>query len=195
MQGLLVTLNGEKLASVSVEGLNILNVTIHGDLLSPELASLDMSGGYYGENEKDKHLLWLNDIELSQGDEVEIFLLETTSTLFSGKTVNEIYPDAKNNSNSQTMDELFEELSQETKTREKILFEVTQPNGKILKLFTSGNDSNFNFLIMWKWLHPEQASVSLTTNSLIGIRDREKGKQLSKFNINYGQSAKLKIST
>ncbi len=195
MQGLLVTLNGKNLATVSVEGLNILNVNISGDLIGPEIASIDMSGGYYGEDEKDKHLIWLSDIEVSQGDEIEVTLLESTSTLFPGKTIDELYPDTKNNNTAQTIEELYEDLSQRTKLTDKFIFEIEQPNKEIIKSSTSGDDYAFNILVMWKWLHPERASVSLTTNSLAGIKDRKSGKQHSKFNLQYEQSAKFKIST
>jgi hypothetical protein len=43
--GLTITLNGTELVTVSSEGLNILNVRVHGDRIGPEFANLDVSGG------------------------------------------------------------------------------------------------------------------------------------------------------
>ena len=48
MVGFAVKINGTILVSVSNEGLNILNVRLSGDIHGPELAAIEVIGGYYG---------------------------------------------------------------------------------------------------------------------------------------------------
>ena len=70
------------------------------------------------------------------------------------------------------MDELFSELSEKPKTREKFLFNLTPPTGEPFQGCTDINDWMFHMNVMWKWLHPDKASVWLTSNSLEGVHNR-----------------------
>ena len=91
--GRAISLNGTELVTLSSEGLNILNVGVHGDRISPEFAKLDISGGLYGEGEEHKHFIWESDRAIAPGDNLEVSLLESATTTVPGKTIDELYPE------------------------------------------------------------------------------------------------------
>ena len=93
MAGLIVAINGKPIASVSVNGLNILTAQVHGDVLGEELAALDVYGGLYGQGDADKHLIWVSDQSVSAEDEVEIKFVENVSTSYRGRTIEELHPE------------------------------------------------------------------------------------------------------
>src|SRR5579875_2279984 len=92
--GLIVRINGRVIASVSSENLNIISVRIHGDVLSPEIAILDVTGGYYGGPDGTRHLLWVNEHEISEQDEIEVQFQDIAANSHAGRTIEELYPEA-----------------------------------------------------------------------------------------------------
>ena len=72
MAGLIVTINGEPLASVSDAGLNLIAVSVHGDVIAEEASTIEVRGGLYGQGDADTHLVWANGHEISSDDDVEI---------------------------------------------------------------------------------------------------------------------------
>ena len=192
MPGLTVALNGERLAAVSTEGSNVLSVRVQGDVVGPEFASLDVSGGLYGQGES-KHLTWVHERELSPGDEVEVGLLEAVETSHPGKTLEELFPNEPEPVGPwQPLEEVFEELSREPKVRERFSFSIEGPEG-VLTAATGPQDHSFGFSVLWNWLHPERVRVSLHSNTLEGVANRKGGTDHAEFVLHYGQHVKLRV--
>ena len=196
MAGLMVAVNGKSLASVSDEGLNIIAVQVHGDVVGEELAVIEVFGGLYGQGDADKHLIWIADHELSQDDEVGITFFEEISTSHKGKTIEELHPNSISNAKSgQTMDDLFEEISALPKVRERFTFVLVPPEGEMVRTSTGPEDYSFHLTAMWRWIKPSEARVSLTSNTLEKISKRESGSDHAAFALQFGQSVKLRIGT
>lgn len=196
MAGFQVTINGEPLAAVSNDGLNIIAVQVHGDVIGEELASVDVYGGNYGNGEADKHLIWISDHELSKDDEVEIAFSEEVPTSHPGKTIEELHPDSGEQDKScQSIEEMFEELATRPKLREKHTFELTPPDGEIIRKSTSNDDYSFHFSAMWRWIKPDEARISLTSNTLERIVKREDGSNHATLKLRYGQKVRLRIGS
>jgi len=53
----------------------------------------------------------------------------------------------------------------------------------------------FHCTAMWKWTKPEEARVSLTSNTLEGIEERTDGVKHAGFSLQYGQGVKLRVGT
>jgi hypothetical protein len=192
-QGLKVTLNGEELATISSDGLNMINVRVHGDRIGPELADLDISGGVYGE-EVGKHLIWMDGYTICPGDEVAVTLLENTFTTHPGKSIEELYPEElEQNQPLQTIGQVFLDLAKEPKIRDGFSFVVTLPSGENVHFNTRDNDHGFGFSVNWAWLHSEYARVSLTSNTLAGVANRENGESHIRFRLECGQQVKICI--
>jgi hypothetical protein len=192
MPGLAVTLNGERLAAVSTDGSNVLSVRVHGDVIGLEFASLDVSGGLYGEGES-KHLSWVHQRELAPGDEIEIELLDEIETSHPGKTIEELFPDEPEPMGPwQPLEQVFEELSREPKVREGFRFRIEGPSGEI-EATTQPGDHSFGFSVLWNWLHPERVRISLSSNSLEGVAKRAGGTDHANFLLHYGQRVRLRV--
>ena len=196
MAGLMVAINGKSLASVSDDGLNIIAVQIHGDVVGEELAVVEVFGGLYGQGAADKHLIWIADHEISQDDEVEITFVEEISTSHEGKTIEELHPESSSSAESgQSMHDLYEELSALPKVRERFTFNLVAPNGEMMRTRTGPDDYSFHLSAMWRWIKPTEARVSLTSNTLEKISKQEDGLDHAAFALQFGQSMKLRIGT
>jgi len=196
LPGFRVTINGKELVSVSVEGINILSILINGDVVSDELAELQVHGGYYSGSVDDTHFIWVNEHRIYEKDEIEIIFSESVTTSCRGKTIEDLYPKSEEQAvPSQTMEETFLELSNEPKVRDHFKFKLQPPLGEPIYVKTKEDDFSFNFNVMWKWLNPEKASIWLTSNTLDGIKERKNGINHAKLNLHYEQSVKFNVST
>jgi hypothetical protein len=65
-----VLLDGETLATVGTEGLDLVTVQVHGDTTQAEFAVLEMSGGIYPADGESTYLIWLNSLELRPGQAI-----------------------------------------------------------------------------------------------------------------------------
>ncbi len=196
MLGFRVNINGKELVSVSIEGINILSVQVNGDVYGDELAELQVFGGYYSGDKDDTHFIWVNEHRINEGDEIEIIFAESVTTSYPGKTIEELYPKTEEQKMAcQTLEETFSEISNEPKVRDNFILKLQLPSGEPIYSKTNINEFCFNFNVMWKWLHPEKASVWLTSNTLLGIKERKKGVSHTKLNLKLEQSVKFKVST
>ncbi|MBX3678494.1 MAG: hypothetical protein KF853_15880 [Rhodocyclaceae bacterium] len=192
--GLAISLNGKELVTISSDGFNILGVRVFGDRISPEFANLDISGGLYGEGEDQKHQIWEPDRVISPGDEIAVTLLEDSTTSSPGRTIDELYPEGKEPHGPwQPIEQVFHDLAQRPLVRERFAFIVTPPSGPSIHAQTLPDDHSFGFSITWVWLHPEQARVSLSSNTLEGIAKREGGSTHAEFRLQYGQRVKFRV--
>lgn len=194
ISGLAVSLNGKCLVTVSTEGLNILTVRVHGDVIGPEFASIDMSGGLYEGAKDDKHLIWLDEQEIGLGDEIEVAFLEEASTTDSGKTIEELCPDDEAQMGPwQSRESIFEDLATKPKVREWFAFWLSLPSGETINSRTGANDHSFGFSVVWDWTRPDTAQVSLGSNSLEGIKHRQGRTEHARFRLQYGQNVKFRV--
>lgn len=195
MPGIIISNNGIKLAAVSTEGLNIVSANIVGDILGEELSSIQVHGGLYGVGENDKHLIWLSDVHLQEGDSVNIEFVASIENSHEGKTIEEFFPESGQGPQKQeSLEELFNDLSGQAKYRNGFSFTLDSDD---LKIFSSTESNVFSFMCsaMWRWLYPEELKISLSSNSLERIRNREGGISHGELRLKYGQSANLQIKS
>lgn len=194
MPGLAVTVNGREIATVSTEGYNLLNVRVAGDLVSDEFASLDVSGGLYGEGEKSQHLTWVNLMPLGPGDEIAVTFLQEATTSHSGRTLEELFPDDEQPMGPwEPLEKIFEDLAKEPKVRDQFEFVITPPDGDPIRTTTRPGDHSFGFSVGWAWTSPDRARVSLSSASLEQIAKRIAGTDLAQFKLQMGQGVKLRV--
>jgi len=194
MPGFIVTLDGKRLVAVSTEGLNVLTVRVHGDVIGPEFAFVDVSGGHYGDEQYNKHLIWVNEREIDPGDEVEVAFRKETLTSEPGKTIEELYPGHEAEVGRwQSVEEVFKDLAKTPKVREQFAFQVVSPSGEVIKSRTEANDHGFGFSVLWDWTHPDIARVSLTSSSLAAVENRQGGTKHARIRLKLDQSVKLRV--
>ena len=194
MPGLVVTLNGKLLVSVSTEDLNVLTVRVHGDVIGPGFASVELDGGHYGDVKNNKHLIWLNGREIDPGDEIDVEFAKETLTSEPGKTIEELYPDDDAQIEPwQSVEEVFKDLEKKPKVREQFAFRLVSPSGEVIDSCTEANDHGFGFSVLWDWTRPDIARVSLASSSLESIEKRQGGTEHARFRLQLCQSVKLRV--
>jgi hypothetical protein len=196
MAGFKVAVNGKQLAAVASDGFNIITVQVHGDVKGDELATVDVFGGLYEGKQSDSHLLWVHDHEIKAGEEIEIIFCENIDTSHRGKAIEELHPEVEPEIGpQQSMEELFSDLATMPKRRERFAFELVPPNGEVFHSSTDPEEYGFHLSAMWRWVKPDEARVSLTSNSLDGIKRQESGRKHAGFIMQYGQGVKFRVGT
>src|SRR5258706_15046497 len=121
-------------------------------------------------------------------------LLQTVAMSHPGKTIDEFFPDAKEPMGPwQPLEQMFQELSQKPKVRDRFSFHVVGPEDEVISFTTCAGDHSFGFSILWNWLHPERARVSLSSNSLDSIAKKIGGTDHANFVLSFGQRVKLRV--
>lgn len=195
MQGFSISLNGKHLVSISTEGLQVFSVHVHGNTISDEFSSIYVSGGNYEDNENKKYLIWIDNQEINPDDEIEVELLQDGATSRPGNCIEELYPnEVEKQGPPQLLCEAFESLVMRPKVRESFKFSLTDSAGKEIISTSGSEDFSYGFSVLWNWMTPELARVSLTSNSLVGIKKRENGTEHARFKIQYGQKVVFRAS-
>jgi len=194
MPGLAVTLNGVDLVAVSTDGLNVLGVRVHGDVIGPEFAAIDVSGGLYGEGDNSKHLIWIDQRELAAGDEIVVALLDSTTSSCPGKTIDELYSEDESPIGPrQPLEEATQFILKQPRVRERFNFVVTPPSGAPIIASTEPTNHSFGFSVLWNWMHPKRVRVSLSSNSLENIVKRTGGVYQASFYMHFGEAVRLRV--
>ncbi len=195
MAGFIILLNGKELVAVSSEGLNILSVQVVGDVYGEELADINMTGGYYGSGDQDKHLTWIENKEVKKEDEIEIKFLEDVTTSYPGKTIEGLYPESKKSEEEQEpMEDLFENIRNQPRFREKYSYTLT-PSYAIPLSSIISSDDYISLGAMWRSSWGDSANISVSSNTLEGVKNNQAGTRHSKLSLGYNQSIKLCIGT
>ncbi len=189
-------LNGLELATVSSDGLSLLSLRVHGDRISPEFASIEISGGLYGDEVEHKHLIWESDRIIAPGDEVSVTFLETAISSRSGKTIDELYADEDEPQGPwQPIEQMFQNIAQRPKVRDRFSFLIHSSSSEPMSFETLPDDHSFGFSATWIWMHPERLRISLNSNTLENIAKREGGTDHASFRMQYGDQVKFRVDS
>ncbi len=195
MAGFIILINDKELVAVSNEGLNLISVQVVGDVFGEELAIINIHGGYYGSEDKDKHLIWIENKEVRKDDEIEIKFLEDVTTSFPGKTFEELHPKSKMPEEAQeSMEELFENIMDQPRFRDKYSYTLTPSFAKPLCSIISSDDY-ISLGAMWRLSWGDSANISVSSNTLEGVKNNHAGTRHSKLSLGYNQSIKFCIGT
>jgi hypothetical protein len=76
MPGFELSINDQDIGAISTDRLNVVAIHVHGDTIGPELAEIDVTGGRYGEEDDNCHLIYIPSREIVQNDMINIVFLE-----------------------------------------------------------------------------------------------------------------------
>jgi hypothetical protein len=194
--GIVVRINTKVVAAVSSEHLNIISVRLSGDVLSSEIATLSVTGGYYGEPET-RHLLWVVDQEISEQDEVEIQFQALSSNSHPGQTIEEVYPepDLPTDDHPQSMVELAEFLRDEPPMRNGFDLYVSTSGNATQKFEVRPPNYSFSALAMWNWRSEDSAKFSVSSSSLQDLAMQQSGTTYLRGRIGLHQSMHIRIAS
>lgn len=197
MVGLRFLLNNRELAVVSNENRNILTAYVSGDVIDKELASASMTGGNYSDGSESAHKIWVDDIELVEGDEIEIQFLADVQSCSSAMTLKEHALAHEDDVNDVDLgeDDMYAWFAKQPRIKERFVFDLMVGSADWVKLYTNETEFSFHFGVMWKWTNPNEVTVSLTSSTLEGMENRSGGRALVKDKISSGQCIKFRVGT
>ncbi len=191
---LAVTLNGELLATVSTLGLNVVSVRVHGDVNGPDFASIGANGGLYGEAKESIHMIWIDERQVRPDAEIAVTLLQNACESHAGRTIEELYSkDEIAEEPVKSNEEVFDHLSKKRKIREGFSFHVVPPNGELIIARTAEDDYSFGFSVLWNWMNPDRARVSLHSFTLENLRCGTNGSDHVTFRLAFDEMVRLRI--
>ncbi|GAB1269516.1 hypothetical protein NBRC116493_27690 [Aurantivibrio infirmus] len=196
MPGIIVLRNGKELASVNSGDFNILTVNLHGDVSGEEFSNLEFTGGIYGQDDKDCHLIWINSLDVLPSDSLEIRFVQSSPNDSKGQTIDELFPGEKDQlKEDESLEEIFDSLVKLPKVRDCFNFAIEKPDGEVVRIRTSKTDWSYHCIAMWQSRKPEKLRVSLSSNELERIKNQENGAKHFEQAIFLGESIKIKFIT
>lgn len=195
MPALSVSIDGITVATASTDGYDVMSVRAGGTQIDDDLATLDLSGGSYPENDESTHLTWISDLPLHTGQVVTVSFLESASTSHAGKTIEELFPDEPpvTQTDFTPTTEMYMELRARPKLRDKFSFRLVSPSGTSFIGETTPDEYGFGFSVLWNSYHPERARVSLHSYTLDSLEAHGPMNNHVEENIHYGDSVQFEL--
>ncbi len=176
MPALSVSVDGILLATVSTDEYNIVTVRASGDVVNTDFVGLEVAASCNPENGDSIYHIYVSEYQLLPGQIVTVQMLESALTSHKGKTIDECYPDEepidKNFDFTLTAD-IYDELRQKPRLREKYSLRVESTNGSRFIGDTEPGIHGFSFSVLWDSWSPESSRVSLHSHTLKGLEARE----------------------
>ncbi|MEJ7805988.1 MAG: hypothetical protein WKG03_08745 [Telluria sp.] len=92
MPGLSIQLDGAQVAVINLDGMNVVDVSVHGALDQEPRAALGAMGGNYEEGGCG-HLIWVAKMAVQPSQAVSVTFTEECGKGDCGRTIQEMYPD------------------------------------------------------------------------------------------------------
>lgn len=195
MPALSVTLNGEFLACVATDGMDVIDVCVSGALLGPEHATLRINGGSYADGQESQFLIWEDERTLVPGDAISVTFLADGANSRPGKTIEELYPDEKPTHQEPfaPSEQVVRELKQKPKVFESLAFEFIGSDGDSVRGKTAPEEHGFAFTVLWNSHRPQGARVSAHTYTLDSLIEKSGGKYHAEAKLEFGQRVTFKV--
>lgn len=190
-----VTVDGQTLASVATDSLEVIIARVGGTRTDEDYADVGLTGGVYSADGGSDHRIWINQTVLRRGQAVDVALLEEDLPVGSGRTIEEIYPDSETAREQPPVDmaELCAEERRAPLVRNRYVLEFTTPSGATGRDITLADEHGFGFSVYWSSQHPSRATVKLYAYTIDGMERRESGRTIFRENMALGASARLEL--
>jgi len=171
-----IEVNGRGIATISLAGMDVVNVSVHGALDREQKAMLSAMGGNYSESGCG-HLIWIAERGLLPGEVLGISLSEACDIVTQGKTIAELYPDEEPSTKSDfsISDEVAEEIRARPRLHEGFVVQVETSLAQEAKATSDDLNTDFTFSFLWDRFRPDQVRVRLATYCLDDVLARNGG--------------------
>lgn len=195
MPALSVAIDQQPLATVSMDGYDVINVRVGGTRIDGQLASLDLFGGRYPAVGESCHLTWISEYPIQAGQVITVTFLETASTSHAGKTIEELFPDkpAATEADFKPEAEIFAALRAAPVLRDKYSFRLESSAGTKFYGETAHDDHGFGYSVLWNSYCPERVRVSLRSYTLNTLEARLPGRSHVEETLNTGGWVSLEL--
>lgn len=195
MAGITVHLDGKRITTVNLTGLEVVDVSTHGALDQNPKASLSVSGGTYTDTDAAGHWTWVAEMPLQVDQVVKISFVEECEAGERGKTVQELFPDEE--PCDQTDFSITPAMALEIRARPRLHegFSVRAQTSLGHQSVATSDERNtsFSFRVLWDWTRPGQARVRLGTHCLDNVLERTVGSEHLQLTLSLGDSASFTL--
>ena len=194
MLAICVEHNGNRIATVNTGGFEVLAVHVSGSRDREEFATLDFSGGRYGADNK-VSLIWVSELVLNAGDVVSVSLSPPVPVSDQGRTLAELFPEEDWDGEfvMPDIDEAMHEVEARPRFHDAFCFSLDSSSGKRYAGTTRPPESHFALTVLWNHVEPDQAHMSLSSNSLENVRRREGGRKQAYERMTVGSSVSFRL--
>lgn len=191
-----VTVDGQILASVATDALEIIIARVGGTRADEDHADAGLTGGVYSTDGASVHRIWIDQTVLKRGQAAEVALLEEDVPVGSGRTIEEIYPASETARKQEpvNMAELCAEERRAPLVRDRYVPEFTTPTGSTGRDITQPDEHGFGFSVFWSNQHPNRATVKLYAYTIDGMERRESGRTIFRESMVVGTNARLLLA-
>lgn len=194
MPSVLIEVDGNLIANVDLSGMQVVDVAVHGGLNGEEKATLSAMGGNY-EDGGCGQLIWINERPIAPGEVVCIKFREDCASPDHGKAIDEQYPDGPSSTafDFAMNDEMVAELRNRPRLHDGFIIQAETSSGARAMASSDDLNTQFRFGLLWDWLHPEQARLSLRTYSFENIISRSEGAKHLEARLAWGDSTTFSV--
>jgi len=189
-----IEVNGRGIATISLAGMDVVDVSVHGSLDREQKAMLSAMGGNYSEGGCG-HLIWIAERGLLLGEVLSIRLSEACDIVTEGKTIAELYPDVEPSTKSDFSinDEMAEEIRARPRLHEGFVVQVETSLAQKAKATSDDLNTGFTFSFLWDRFRPDQVRVRLATYCLDDVLARNGGKEHLKTTLSIGDKVAFSV--
>ena len=195
MPSLCVELDGARVTTISLAGMSVIDVSVHGALDREPKAVLDAMGGDYSAGGGGL-LLWVAEQPLRAGQVLTVTLLEACEQPDRGKTSQELFPDEE--PCTETDFTINEEMAAEIRARPRLhqsfSAQASTSQGQQAMAASDEHNTSFTFGVLWDFASPHLARVRLTTHCLDDTLARRAGSSHLEAILSFGDSASFVLT-
>jgi hypothetical protein len=195
MPGISVEVNGTRIATINLAGMEVVDLSVSGALDRPPGAIIH-SGGSYRKDGAYSYLIWIAEHALLPGEVLMVSLDESCGIADQGKTIDELYPDEEPCTRTDfTIDEnMAAELRARPRLHEAFLVQADTSSGQHAAAASDDLNTDFSFSLLWDSFRPNQARVRLATHCLDDVLSRTGGTTHLKTTLSVGDSASFVLA-
>lgn len=194
MPSISIEVNGIRIATISLTGMQVVDVSVHGGLDCEQKARLSAMGGNYADGGCG-HLIWIAERGLLPREVLHVRLNETCDIADQGKTIAELYPDEEPSTRSDftISDEMAAEIRARPRLHEGFIVQVETSLAQQAKAASDDLNTDFTFGLLWDSFRPNQARVRLATYCLDDVLARTGGTKHLQTTLSLGDSASFSL--
>lgn len=176
MPGITIELNGNRIATIDLAGMQVADVSVRGGLDREQKAVLDAMGGNVDAGGCGS-LIWVADRPVPPGEVLRVSLADSRGTADRGRTIEELYPDEPPSTRTDftISDEMAAAIRARPQRHEGFTVRAATSSGDQAQAASGERHTDFSFGVFWDSYHPGQARIRLRTHCLDDVLARSGG--------------------
>jgi hypothetical protein len=194
MPGMTIEVNGIRIATIDLTGMEVLDVSVYGALDSDPKAALTAMGSN-GDHDGRGNPVWLFDHALLAGEVLSVRMTEPCGSADRGKSIDELFPDEP--PSGQTDFTITADMAAEIRSRprlhEAFIVQAEISSGQQAMAASDELNTCFTFGLLWNCFRPDRARIRLETYCLDDVLARRAGTKHLQANLSIGESASFSL--